>query len=147
MPEKWKAVNNGDPLQLKELDAVAGELLRATTKKIWLVEGEMGAGKTTLIKKVCEVLGVTEVMSSPTFSIVNEYTTQSELTIYHFDFYRLKKETEAMDIGVEEYLDSGNYCFLEWSEKIASLLPADCFNVRIKEHTPATRLIEYSDHE
>jgi len=147
MPEKWKAVNNGDPLQLKELDAVAGELLQATTKKIWLVEGEMGAGKTTLIKKVCEVLGVTEVMSSPTFSIVNEYTTQSELTIYHFDFYRLKKETEAMDIGVEEYLDSGNYCFLEWSEKIASLLPADCFNVRIKEHTPATRLIEYSDHE
>ena len=147
MPEKWKPVNNGDPLQLKHLPTAAIELLQATANKIWLVDGEMGAGKTTLIKVVCEALGVKEVMSSPTFSIVNEYTTQNRQTIYHFDFYRLKEDTEAMDIGVEEYLDSGNYCFLEWSEKIASLLPADSFKIKIKEHTPTTRLIEYSDHE
>lgn len=147
MLEKWKLVNNGEPLQLKDLPAAASELLKNSTSKIWLVDGEMGAGKTTLIKLVCEALGVKETMSSPTFSIVNEYTTQNRQTIYHFDFYRLKKDTEAMDIGVEEYLDSGNYCFLEWSEKIASLLPADSFKVKIKEHTLSTRLIEYTDHE
>lgn len=147
MPDKWKPVNNGEPLQLKDLPAAASELLKNSTSKIWLVDGEMGAGKTTFIKLVCEALGVKEAMSSPTFSIVNEYTTQNKQTIYHFDFYRLKKDTEAMDIGVEEYLDSGNYCFLEWSEKISSLLPADSFKVKIKEHTLSTRLIEYSDHE
>ncbi|PZR31189.1 MAG: tRNA (adenosine(37)-N6)-threonylcarbamoyltransferase complex ATPase subunit type 1 TsaE [Azospira oryzae] len=147
MPELWKSVNKGEPVELSRLPVVANELLQATHKKVWRVDGEMGAGKTTLIKLLCEALGVREVMSSPTFSIVNEYTTANSQTIYHFDFYRLKKETEAMDIGVEEYLDSGNYCFLEWSEKISSLLPEVIFNVRIREHTPATRLIEYSDHE
>src|SRR4051812_22448751 len=114
MPEGWKALNGGDPIQLQHLDAAARELLSATDKKVWLMEGEMGAGKTTLVKVLCEVLGVHGDMSSPTFSIVNEYSTKNGQVIYHFDFYRLKNETEAMDIGVEEYLDSGHYCFLEW---------------------------------
>jgi tRNA threonylcarbamoyladenosine biosynthesis protein TsaE len=90
--------------------------------ELWLFEGAMGAGKTTLIRAVCELLGVRDAVQSPTFSIVNEYVT-SQKTIYHFDCYRLKDEVEALDIGLEEYLDSGNLCMIEWPNKIAGLLP------------------------
>jgi len=91
----------------------------------------MGAGKTTLIKAVCEALGVKDTISSPTFSIVNEYRAADGKKIYHFDFYRIKSENEAYDMGYEDYFYSGAYCFIEWPEKIASLLPPGAAQVTI----------------
>jgi len=91
----------------------------------------MGAGKTTLIKAICEYLGVTEPATSPTFSIVNEYEGRDE-RIFHFDFYRLKNETEALDMGYEEYFYSGAYCFIEWPEKIPNLLPEHYVSIKIE---------------
>lgn len=104
--------------------------------KVLLFYGEMGVGKTTFIKSICEKLHVVDNTSSPTFSIVNEYLTAKGDTLYHFDFYRLKNEMEAMDLGYEEYLYSGAYCFIEWPEKIMNLLPARAIEVHmeIKNH-------------
>lgn len=147
MPEVWRMVNDGKPIEQDGLISAAHELLKATQQRVWLMNGEMGAGKTTLTKALCEALGVEGTMSSPTFSIVNEYQAKNKEIIYHFDFYRLKNETEAMDIGVEEYLDSGHYCFLEWPDKIINLIPPDHFEVKIKAHTATTRTIEYLAHE
>lgn len=110
--------------------------------KVFLFEGEMGVGKTTFIKAVCETLGVKETISSPTFSIVNEYWTEDKKIIYHFDCYRINKIEEAIEIGVEEYLYSGNLCFIEWAENIASLLPDDAVNVKITEQVDGTRIVE-----
>jgi tRNA threonylcarbamoyladenosine biosynthesis protein TsaE len=99
---------------------------------VWIFEGEMGAGKTTLIKAICSVLGVKDEVQSPTFSIVNQYESP-EKTIYHFDFYRLKSEQEAYDIGYEEYFYAPNsYCFLEWASKIPNLLPPNYAKIEIK---------------
>jgi tRNA threonylcarbamoyladenosine biosynthesis protein TsaE len=98
----------------------------------------MGAGKTTLIKSLCECLGTTEPVTSPTFSIVNEYIGKSG-KIYHFDFYRLKNQTEALDMGYEEYFYSGAYCFIEWPEKIPDLLPAHYVSIAIKVQTGDSR--------
>ena len=92
----------------------------------------MGAGKTTLIKSVCACLGVTDNVTSPTFSIVNEYKGLSGQKIYHFDFYRIKDQTEALDMGYEEYFYSGAYCFIEWPEKVNGLLPESYVRVEIK---------------
>lgn len=108
--------------------------------KVIAFYGEMGAGKTTLIKAICKALGSKDTVSSPTFSLVNDYKYGDEKHIYHFDFYRLNKETEALDMGCEEYFYSGNYCFIEWPEKIQSLLPADCLSITIKV-TDAERAI------
>lgn len=106
-----------------DLTAAARDILDlAGNEKVFLFYGQMGAGKTTLINALCRELGVTENTSSPTFAIVNEYRSPVS-NIFHFDFYRLKNQTEAMDIGFEEYLDSGKYCFIEWPEKIPGLLP------------------------
>jgi tRNA threonylcarbamoyladenosine biosynthesis protein TsaE len=88
-----------------------------------LFHGEMGVGKTTLIKQLCKTLGVTSTTSSPTFSLVNEYETIDNQVVYHFDFYRLKNEMEALDMGADDYFYSGNWCFIEWAEKIPSLIP------------------------
>lgn len=104
----------------------------AQNETIWIFEGEMGAGKTTLIKQICAELGVLGTVQSPTFSIVNEYLTISDETLYHFDFYRLKSPIEALDFGVEEYFDSGNICLIEWAEKIGNLLPTPYVKVSIK---------------
>lgn len=102
---------------LAELPSVASQLISlAGNRKIWLFKGEMGAGKTTLIKELCKQLGTTSELSSPTFAIVNEYTTSSSKKIYHFDLYRIKKKEELFDIGFDEYLESDNYCFIEWPE-------------------------------
>jgi tRNA threonylcarbamoyladenosine biosynthesis protein TsaE len=109
---------------------IAAEKLLAFNNNVFLFYGDMGAGKTTFIKSICQKLGVDDTVSSPTFSIVNEYVSP-EGPIYHFDFYRLKTETEAMDLGFEEYLYSGNYCFIEWPEKIPNLLPDHAVNVSI----------------
>ena len=99
---------------------------------VWVFEGDMGAGKTTLIKEICRVLGVKDEVQSPTFSIVNQYESP-EKTIYHFDFYRLKSEQEAYDIGYEEYFYAPNsYCFLEWASKIPNLLPPNYAKIEIK---------------
>ncbi len=101
--------------------------------KVWTFYGEMGAGKTTLIKALCEKLGVTDMVSSPTFSIVNEYATSAGETIFHFDFYRINTEREALDIGCEEYFYSGDYCFIEWPSRIPGLLPDQRLEIHIQE--------------
>lgn len=107
------------------------EQIRENT--VFAFNGSMGAGKTTFIKAICEELGVDETVNSPTFSIVNEYEGNNGRIIYHFDCYRINKIEEALEIGIEEYLYSGNLCFIEWAENIASLLPDSVVNVEIKE--------------
>jgi tRNA threonylcarbamoyladenosine biosynthesis protein TsaE len=117
---------------LSELPSAASAILNtADNHRIFLFYGDMGAGKTTLIKALCEKLGVVETVTSPTFSIVNEYRGKTE-KIYHFDFYRLKNETEALDLGYEEYFYSGAYCFIEWPDKIHSLLPDHFISIKIE---------------
>lgn len=108
---------------LDQLEAVAQQILEQNPNKVILFHGEMGVGKTTLIKVLAKKLGVNDVTSSPTFSLVNEYQTTNNQTVCHFDFYRLKNEVEALDMGADEYLYSGNWCFIEWAEKIPSLVP------------------------
>jgi tRNA threonylcarbamoyladenosine biosynthesis protein TsaE len=101
----------------------------------------MGAGKTTLIKAVCEELGVEDVITSPTFAIVNEYSANGQ-SIYHFDFYRIKKLEEVYDMGYEDYFYSGALCFIEWPELVESLLPSDAVSVTISEQTDGTRQVK-----
>lgn len=116
-----------------ELQEVARKLIsNFQTTKVWCFYAEMGAGKTTLIKKICEELGVLDDMSSPTFSIVNQYESTKAGTIYHFDFYRLETVEEAFNIGVEEYFDSGNPCFLEWPKIVEPLFPENYLEINIK---------------
>lgn len=118
---------------LHDLGQAAQQLLDFSKgKKVILFYGEMGSGKTTFIKAICKALGVKENTSSPTFSIVNEYLSDTNKVIYHFDFYRLKNEQEAYDMGCEEYFYSGNYCFIEWPEKIPSLIPEQTVSVSIE---------------
>jgi tRNA threonylcarbamoyladenosine biosynthesis protein TsaE len=116
---------------LDDLDAAASEILSfSSNNHVFLLYGDMGAGKTTLIKSLCKALGSEDNIASPTFSIVNEYNAPNH-NIYHFDFYRLKTQTEALDMGFEEYLYSGNYCFIEWPEKIPDLLPLHYISIKI----------------
>ncbi|MCQ2237661.1 MAG: tRNA (adenosine(37)-N6)-threonylcarbamoyltransferase complex ATPase subunit type 1 TsaE [Bacteroidaceae bacterium] len=105
--------------------------------------GSMGAGKTTFIKAVCEVLGVEDVINSPTFAIVNEYRSNSDELIYHFDFYRIKKLEEVYDMGYEDYFYCGALCFIEWPELVEELLPLDSVKVSIVEQSDGTRLITF----
>ena len=102
-------------------------------RRVFAFNGKMGAGKTTFIKAICEVMGVQETVNSPTFSIVNEYEAADGRIIYHFDCYRINTVQEALDLGAEEYLYSGNLCFIEWSENMAPLLPDTLVNVDIEE--------------
>lgn len=118
-----------------ELPKVAQQLLHEHSHvRVFAFHGDMGAGKTTFIKAICRELGVTEVMSSPTFSIVNEYATAHGETIYHFDFYRIGNESEAYQSGLHEYFDSGKYCFVEWPEKVPSILPERTVHVFMEVH-------------
>lgn len=111
---------------IADLVPVSNQLLAlASDIPVWCFRGDMGAGKTTLIKAICDQLGVKDDMSSPTFSIVNEYAGKNGESIYHFDFYRVKDNDEAREIGVDEYFYSGNYCFIEWPERVEELLPDD----------------------
>lgn len=108
---------------------------------IFAFYGKMGAGKTTFIKAVCEALGVKDVINSPTFAIVNEYEAGNGEPIYHFDFYRIKKEQEVFDIGYEDYIYSDCICFMEWPELIEDLLPEDAVKVTIEEQEDGSRII------
>jgi tRNA threonylcarbamoyladenosine biosynthesis protein TsaE len=110
-------------------------------RTVFAFNGKMGAGKTTFIKAICETMGVQETVNSPTFSIVNEYETDDGRIIYHFDCYRINKVQEALDLGAEEYLYSGNLCFIEWSENIAPILPDSLVNVDIEEMENGKRII------
>lgn len=116
-------------------------------RRVFAFYGKMGAGKTTFVKAICEELGVVDVITSPTFAIVNEYSLTSHLlpltsTIFHFDFYRIKKLEEVYDMGYEEYFYSGSLCFIEWPELIESLLPDDAVRVSIEEQPDGTRLVK-----
>ena len=111
-------------------------------RTVFAFNGKMGAGKTTFIKAICEVMGVQETVNSPTFSIVNEYEAADGRIIYHFDCYRITKTQEALDLGAEEYLYSGNLCFIEWSENIAPLLPDSLVNVDIEEGENGKRVVK-----
>jgi len=116
----------------EELPAIASRMLDYhKEKRIFAFQGEMGAGKTTFIKSICNCLKVTDTVTSPTFAIVNEYLTEDSGSIYHFDLYRIKSWTEMMEIGYEDYFYSGNYCLLEWPEKIVNLLPEETVHVTI----------------
>ena len=117
---------------LNDLPGIATEMLRdAGNHRVFAMHGAMGAGKTTFIKEICRILDVVDHTTSPTFTIVNEYLTSGNESVYHFDFYRIKNESEAFDLGFENYLYSGNYCFIEWPEKVLSLLPPDIASVTI----------------
>lgn len=111
--------------------------------KVFAFYGKMGAGKTTFIKAICEEFGVKDVITSPTFAIVNEYEGDGNATIYHFDFYRIKKLDEVYDMGYEEYFFSGNPCFIEWPELIEDLLPEDVTKVTIEEAEDGSRLVTF----
>lgn len=110
--------------------------------KVFAFYGDMGAGKTTFIKAICEVLGVKETITSPTFAIVNEYKSGSGDPIFHFDFYRINKLEEAYDFGYEDYFYSGNVCFIEWPELIEPILPLDIVEVAIREAENGSRVVE-----
>ena len=126
------------------IDSVAKDFIdKIGDNKIVSFNAEMGAGKTTFIKAICKVLGATDVATSPTFSIVNEYNTTENNTIYHFDFYRLEQPEEALDFGLYEYLDSGNYCFIEWPEMVGNLLPEDILEVSIKVNDNQERVVSF----
>ena len=115
-----------------ELTSAAKSLINfAGEVKVWIFKGEMGAGKTTFIRYICQELEVVENVSSPTFSIINEYSCKNGELVYHFDFYRIEKEQEAVDIGCEEYFYSGNICLVEWPEKILNLVPEPKIEVTI----------------
>jgi len=134
---------------LDDLSAISKALIKHADKsRIWRFDAAMGVGKTSLIKQLCKTLGVVEEVSSPTFSLVNEYRTIDDTPIYHFDFYRLKHPDEALAIGLYEYLDSGHYCFVEWAEKIDPLLDGLLTQVTIDiEVETNARLIEIENYE
>ena len=134
-------------IQINSLDSIRESakafLAAMDDRTVFAFHGQMGAGKTTFIKAICEELGVEDVINSPTFAIINEYRSETtgEL-IYHFDFYRINKLSEAEDIGTEDYFYSGALCFIEWPEKIEDLLPRDVVEVTIKENPDGTRTVE-----
>ncbi|MCB2197085.1 MAG: tRNA (adenosine(37)-N6)-threonylcarbamoyltransferase complex ATPase subunit type 1 TsaE [Bacteroidetes bacterium] len=134
-----------DTLSLKslsDLNVIADKFLHLTRdKKIFAFFGPMGVGKTTFIKALCNELGVVEIVTSPTFALVNEYQTSSGEAIYHFDFYRIEKIEEVFDFGYEDYFFSGNYCFIEWPDKVAEILPENIVFVQMIENEDGSRTI------
>ena len=117
-----------------DLEIIGKKIIKSSEKKsnIYTFEGEIGVGKTTLIKKILKNLKVKDLVKSPTFSIVNEYLTSDNKIIYHFDFFRLKNKIEVLDMGFEEYLDSSNFCFIEWPKYIQKLLPSDVTKIKME---------------
>ncbi len=127
---------------LNNISAIASEIISSAKHKILLFYGEMGSGKTTLIKEIVKVLGVTDNANSPTFSLVNEYHSRKGEIIYHFDFYRIEKEEEAFDMGIEEYFYSNNWCFVEWPNKVENLLPLESVAIYLTINKNNTRTIQ-----
>lgn len=125
--------------RLSEIQTIAQELLPLLTTSTVLLKGEMGAGKTTFIKALCNALNCTDIVSSPTFSIVNEYRTEDNKPIYHFDCYRIENEEEAYDFGAEEYLYSGHLCLIEWPDNISSLIPENSCTLSLEKIDDTTR--------
>ena len=131
----------------KMLGSVADQILDfAGDDKIWLFEGAMGAGKTTLIKAICAQLEVEDLVNSPTFSIVNEYQSVQGATIYHFDCYRIESDEEALDIGIEDYFYSDNLCLIEWPSRVENLLPEEHLVVEITVTDHQERIIKLVRH-
>ena len=132
--------------RLSEIEEIARAVIARSESRILLFYGTMGSGKTTLIKEIALQLGVEELTNSPTFSLVNEYLTRDEESVYHFDFYRIEKEEEALDIGFEEYLESGSWCLIEWPEKVENLLPLDSVVIKISINPDNSRKIQLTNH-
>lgn len=129
----------------RHLPAAVKQLLHQTPgRKIYAFYGSMGAGKTTIIKAVCKYLGAVDIVSSPTFTLVNEYKTTEGESLYHIDFYRIKKQEEVFDFGIEEYLAGDAYCFMEWPELIEELLPPDTVRVNISIEKNEERILSIS---
>ena len=128
--------------QLSELPTVAKLVLDNSSSRILLLYGAMGSGKTTLIKELANQLGVKDVTSSPTFSLVNEYHTQEGELLFHFDFYRIEKEEEAYDMCIEEYFDRNAWCFVEWPEHVENLLPLESVVIQLTINPDNSRNIQ-----
>lgn len=134
---------------LEEIDKVAGDFIQYISESdlqsnIFAFYGKMGAGKTTFIKAICKVLGVKDIVNSPTFTIINEYRSSRGFPIYHFDFYRINRLKEAFDIGTEDYFAGNGLCLIEWPEKIAEILPEDHIKVTISTNEDLSRTVEIS---
>lgn len=125
---------------IKDLPNIAGMVLTNASTKTLLFYGDMGVGKTTLIKELAKKLGVQDTLSSPTYSIVNEYLLDSD-KLYHFDFYRIKNEEEAMDLGIEEYFETNHWKLIEWPEKISNLLPEENTKIQLTINLNGSRTI------
>ena len=127
---------------LTELPLIAKQIIKQAKHKTFLFNGEMGSGKTTLIKEIIKQLGVNDNVSSPTFSLVNEYITYKNELIYHFDFYRIKDEEEALSIGIEDYFNKNAWCFIEWPKNAENLLPLNAVEIDIVIINEETRKLE-----
>ncbi len=136
------------PLVLNSLDDLpeaARQLLTHMQRaSVYAIHGEMGAGKTAFIKALCKALGVVDAVSSPTYALVNEYLSANGDPVYHFDFYRIDKEEEAIDMGALDYFDSGHICLIEWPERIINLLPDDAMRVHMAVQNDGSRLLYWS---
>ena len=132
---------------LEDLPKIAKNIILNVKHKTLLFYGDMGVGKTTLIKEIVKQLGVLDIASSPTFSLVNEYESKLGEKIYHFDFYRIESEEEAFDFGIEEYLYNNNWCFIEWPEKVENLLPLNSVAIFLKEDNNNQRTIQFEIDE
>ena len=137
---------------LEEIGAAAQEFVQYISSSdlqsnIFAFFGQMGAGKTTFIKAICQELGVADAVNSPTFTIVNEYKAAKGFPVYHFDFYRINRITEAYDIGIDEYFNGDGLCLIEWPEKIKEILPDDCFQVFVYVDEEGNRTIEIDDNQ
>ena len=126
---------------LNELPIIAKKIIETVNSKTVLFNGEMGAGKTTLIKEVVKQLGVNDVANSPTFSLVNEYHSRKGEKIYHFDFYRIENEEEALDMGIEDYFYDNAWCLIEWPENVKNLLPLNAVEIHLSLNEDETRSI------
>ena len=135
---------NKNMISENQLPLVAEDILKQYPDvRIFAFYGEMGSGKTTLIKQICKCLGVTDQTSSPTFAIINEYFTGKQEPVYHFDFYRVEKQEDLIQIGVQDYLESGYYCFLEWPETVEQTLKENFVKVFIETDSDGTRCFKY----